>query len=118
MCGNVVTKHIDSGVQLVCCGEEMEELLPKDTESGGTEKHLPVVTRVADYTYRVDIGSVEHPMLATHHIEFIYLETDKGGQVVYLRPDDKPTATFHTTDRVRAAYAFCNLHGLWKIEVN
>ena len=27
-CGNVITKLVDSGVPVVCCGEKMQELVP------------------------------------------------------------------------------------------
>ncbi|MCQ2284759.1 MAG: desulfoferrodoxin [Bacteroidales bacterium] len=116
ICGNVVIKTVDSGISVVCCGEEMEELIPK-TNDTGVEKHLPVVTKLNENTYKVDIGSTEHPMMPSHYIQFIYLETTHGGQIAYLSPNDKPTATFHTEDKVTAVYEFCSIHGLWKTEV-
>ena len=61
-CGNVAMKVVDSGVQLVCCGEPMEELVPNTVDAAG-EKHLPVVTNVDDCRLHVKVGSVEHPML-------------------------------------------------------
>ncbi len=115
-CGNVIVKTVDSGVPVVCCGEPMEELVPQTTDAG-VEKHLPVVTRLDDGAIKVDVGSVAHPMLPAHYIQFIYLETENGGQFVRLAPDQAPTATFRCYDKPVAVYEFCNLHGLWKTEL-
>ena len=77
-CGNVIEKVVDSGIQVVCCGENMQELIP-NTVDASTEKHVPVVTDLGDGTMQVKVGSVEHPMLPEHHIVFIYVETKRGG---------------------------------------
>ena len=113
-CGNVVVKVMDSGVIPVCCGSEMEELVP-GTSDGAMEKHLPVVERVDDCTLKVKIGSLPHPMSKEHHIEFIYLETEHGGQIQYLDQDKPAEALFcGCKDKPVAVYAYCNIHGLWK----
>ena len=67
----------------------------------------------------VQVGSAEHPMLAEHYIEWIYVETEHGGQRKALKPGDKPAAEFAFAggDKPVAVYAYCNLHGLWKTEV-
>ena len=110
-CGNVIEKVVDSGVQVVCCGENMQELIP-NTVDASTEKHVPVVTDLGDGTMQVKVGSVEHPMLPEHHIVFIYVETKRGGIRVNLK--DKPEAVVCTcTDKPVAVYEYCNLHGLW-----
>ena len=114
-CGNVIVKTVDSGVPVVCCGEKMEELVAK-TVDASQEKHVPVVTKVDDCTIKVNVGSVEHPMTPAHQISFIYVETEKGGQLVELT--DKPEAVFCTcADKPVAVYEYCNLHGLWKTEL-
>ena len=77
-CGNVIEKVVDSGVAVVCCGEQMEELIPNTVDASG-EKHVPVVERIDDCRIKVRVGSVEHPMLPEHHIVFIYVETERGG---------------------------------------
>lgn len=111
-CGNVIVKVVDSGVPVVCCGVKMEELVPNTQEMGG-EKHLPVVTRLDDHTLKIEVGSVAHPMLAEHHISFIYVETERGGIRVDL--SDKPEAVVYVGDeKPVAVYEYCNLHGLWK----
>ena len=75
-CGNVVWKVVDKGVPLMCCGQKMEELIPGTTDAA-VEKHVPVVqSEGAQVT--VTVGSVEHPMLPEHFIEWIALETKEG----------------------------------------
>ena len=114
-CGNVIEKHVDSKVPVVCCGEKMQELVA-NTVDASTEKHVPVVTKVDDCTIKVQVGSVEHPMLPEHHISFIYVETENGGMKINLT--DKPEAKFCTcADKPVAVYEYCNLHGLWKTEL-
>ena len=114
-CGNVIMKVVDSKVPVVCCGEVMEELIPNTVDASG-EKHVPFVTRINDCRIRVKVGSVEHPMVPEHHIVFVYLETENGGTRIDLK--DKPEAEFCTCNgKPIAVYEYCNLHGLWKIEL-
>ena len=117
ICGNVVVKFVDSGVKLVCCGQQMKELTPS-TEESSAEKHLPVVERQKDGSIKVKIGSKQHPMTPEHHISFICLETEHGVQTKYLMPDEAPEAVFHGgNEKPVAVYAYCNIHGLWKTDV-
>ncbi len=113
-CGNIVTFVHSAGVPVMCCGQKMTELVPGTTD-GAAEKHVPVV-HVEGNQVRVQVGSVEHPMLEEHYIEFIAIETKQGSQVKYLKPDEKPQAVFALAegDQLVAAYEYCNLHGLWK----
>ncbi len=89
-CGNVIAYVRDSGVRAVCCGEEMKELVPNTTDAAG-EKHVPVI-EVDGQTVTVKVGSVEHPMLEAHYIEWIVLETKQGRQRGPLKPCEKPCA--------------------------
>lgn len=113
-CGNVVAYLHRSGVKVVCCGEEMKELIP-NTQDGAKEKHVPVYT-VKGNKVTVQVGEVAHPMTEEHFIEWIALQTKKGNQRVALKPGDKPEAVFALLedDEVEAVYAYCNLHGLYK----
>ena len=116
-CGNVVVKVVNSGVKVVCCGKEMIELLPGTTDAM-MEKHVPVVERVDDCTIRVKVGSAPHPMTQDHHIVFIYLETENGGQIQYLDPDGPAEACFcGCKGKPVAVYEYCNIHGLWKADI-
>jgi len=113
-CGNVIFKTVDSGVTPSCCGNEMTELEPAMTE-GYSERHLPVIRRVNDYTMEVCVGTVKHPMTERHHICFICLETEHGTHFQKLKAGTMPVALFaHGEDKPVAAYAYCNIHGLWK----
>ena len=79
------------------------------------EKHVPQISIDGDKV-TVKVGSVEHPSLPEHYIEFILLETKSGIQTRWLKPGDKPEAVFTVSESVLAAYEYCNLHGLWKAE--
>lgn len=115
-CGNIITMIHESGAPISCCGDKMTELTP-NTVDAATEKHVPVV-EVSGNTVTVKVGSVEHPMVAEHYIQWIYLETDKGCQMKYLSPEEKPVAVFELKDeKAVAAYEYCNLHGLWKADI-
>ena len=73
---------------------------------------------VKDSKVTVTIGSVEHPMTEEHHIVWVYLQTDRGGQRKCLEIGKAPVVTFALADeKPVAAYAYCNLHGLWKTEI-
>jgi len=115
-CGNIIAYAHASGVSVVCCGEKMGELVPNTTEAAH-EKPLPVIS-VSGTSVTVKVGSVEHPMTEAHSIQWIALETKQGNQRKELKPGDKPEAVFAMVegDEVVAAYAYCNLHGLWKTE--
>lgn len=112
-CGNIIAYAENKGVPVVCCGEKMSEMVPGSTDAS-TEKHVPVV-KVEGSTVTVTVGSVAHPMTAEHYISWIAIETKQGNQRKELK-DGKPEAQFSLVngDEFVAAYAYCNLHGLWK----
>jgi superoxide reductase len=101
-----------AGGPLVCCGEPMA-LLEENSVDAAEEKHVPVVSKVAD-GYKVIVGSVAHPMEEKHYIEWIELIVD--GILVYrkhLQPGEAPEALFSVSGSDIKARAYCNLHGLW-----
>ena len=113
-CGNVVFKCLDSGVDVDCCGQQMQELIPFTNDSA-MEKHLPVVEYGKEGSIKVKVGSQPHPMTPEHHISFIFLETEHGGQVRFIDPEGSPEAVFSVgVDKPVAVYEYCNVHGLWK----
>ena len=91
-CGNLITTLHDAGVPMLCCGEKLRELIPNTVEASG-EKHLPVVERSGS-TLTVTVGAVEHPMVDVHHIQWLFVETENGGQLRYLAPGQAPKAVF------------------------
>lgn len=115
-CNNMITMLESSGVPVICCGEEMEELAA-NTIDASKEKHVPVVSMVGN-TILVEVGSIAHPMEEKHYIKWIYLQTKRGGQIKNLVPQEEPRAVFSLDDdEVVAIYEYCNLHGLWKTEL-
>ena len=115
-CGNLVEVISPSGVPLVCCGQHMSELVPGTVEAS-REKHIPDV-KVDGKVVTVTVGSVIHPMVEEHYLDWIYLRTDKGIMRKHLKAGEEPVAIFHLGDeKPLAAYAYCNLHGLWMAEI-
>ena len=115
-CGQMVAVVKKTGCDVFCCGEAMQEVIPGTTDAA-VEKHVPVFTLNGN-TVDVTVGSVEHPMLEEHYIEWIAVQTEQGNQRKALKPGDAPNASFALTegDEVKAVYAYCNLHSLWKAE--
>ena len=69
----------------------MKELIAGESD-GAAEKHVPEY-KVEGNKVNVNIGSVDHPMVDAHWIEWVSLESKEG---------------------IQRKYAYCNLHGLWK----
>ena len=113
-CGQIIAIVKKTGVPVICCGEPMKEIIPGTTEAS-TEKHIPVV-EIEGNKVLVTVGSVAHPMLPEHFIEWIAVQTKQGNQRKALNPGDEPKACFTIceNDEVEAVYAYCNLHSLWK----
>lgn len=116
-CGNIITFVKSSGVPVMCCGQKMVEIIP-DTVDAAKEKHIPVFNVIGNKVV-VSVGAVEHPMTEQHYIEWVLIQTRKGKQRVVFTPNDKPQACFALCedDELVAVYAYCNLHGLWKAQV-
>lgn len=114
ICGNMVAMVKDSGVPIVCCGQDMTEIIPGTTDAS-LEKHVPVFRTEGNKVF-VTVGAVEHPMLPEHYIEWISIQTKLGNQRKELKPGDPPKMCFSLCegDSVEAVYAYCNLHSLWK----
>ena len=113
-CGNIIAFVENKGVPVICCGQKMTKLIP-GTSDGAAEKHVPVIAVDGSHV-TVSVGSVAHPMVEEHWIQWIALETTGGNQRKELHPGDEPKAVFLVPeeDEIVAAYEYCNLHGLWK----
>jgi len=136
VCGNVVEMlHTGRGA-LICCGQEMKLMVQKTEDPGLGEKHVPV-TELTESGFKVKVGSVTHPMLPEHHIEWIEVlelepatPEERQGQDsplrgtgremrAFLNPGDSPEATFAVQPGQRVVVReYCNVHGLWKKESN
>ena len=116
-CGNIVEMVKDVGVKPFCCGQKMDLLEPNTVEASG-EKHIPEV-KVDGNVVEVNVGSVDHPMVDVHWIEWVQLVTDQGSSRKWLNPGQAPHVKFLLDgEKPLAVYAYCNLHGLWKTELN
>ena len=116
-CHNIAEMVYDTDIPLHCCGDRMQELIPGSVEASG-EKHIPEGTVSGDRV-EVNVGSVDHPMVEVHWIEWVQLVTDKGSYRKQLNPGEAPNVKSLLKDeKPLAVYAYCNLHGLWKKELN
>ncbi len=116
ICGNLVGLVHDGGGELVCCGEPMKQLEAK-TADAATEKHVPVCTRDG-MKLHVAVGSVAHPMLEEHYIQWICVAQANSTQRVNLKPGQVPEANFIVEEGPAVVYEYCNLHRLWKTDVD
>lgn len=114
-CGKIVAVVKESKCEMLqCCNQPMKEIVA-NTVDAAVEKHKPVIVQNGN-TVIVSVGEVAHPMTEDHYIEWIVLQTEQGNQRKELKPGQDPKATFAVVDgdKVLGAYAYCNLHGLWK----
>jgi superoxide reductase len=115
-CGKLVGVLVDASHDITCCGKPMEVLVPNTTDAA-QEKHVPVVT-VNGAQVEVKLGSAPHPMTEEHLITWVYLQTERGGQRKCLAAGEPPQAVFTLVeDKPLAAFAYCNLHGLWSTDI-
>jgi len=112
LCGNIVEVLHGGDGELVCCGEPMVKLTENTTDAA-KEKHVPVIEKI-DGGYKVSVGSVLHPMVDDHYIEWIELLADGKAYRQFLNPGDEPIATFFVKASKVSAREHCNKHGLWK----
>lgn len=113
VCGNIIEVLHSGAGELVCCGAPMEKQLPGSVEAA-TEKHIPVIEKI-EGGYKVTVGSILHPMMEAHYIEWIELICTDCGRVQrqYLKPGQEPVAVFKSEAEHVTAREYCNLHGLW-----
>ena len=91
-CGQIVAIVKPTKIPVMCCGKPMKEIIPGSTDAAA-EKHVPVI-EVKDNVVTVTVGSVTHPMIDAHYIEWIALQTKSGNQRKALNPGDEPKACF------------------------
>ncbi|MDX9710037.1 MAG: desulfoferrodoxin [Trichloromonas sp.] len=111
VCGNIVEVLHGGPGELVCCGQPMA-LLTENTVDAAKEKHVPVIEKGAG-SITVKVGSVAHPMEEKHYIKWVELIADGKVCRQFLKPGDKPEATFPITAEKVSAREYCNLHGHW-----
>jgi len=114
ICGNIVEVLNTGAGALVCCGQNMN-YMEENTVEASVEKHIPVAEITPDGV-KVAVGSVEHPMVQEHYIEWIEMLADNRVCRVELQPGQKPEVLFPVKPEKFSLRAYCNLHGLWKGE--
>lgn len=117
VCGNLVGMIDKKGPKIVCCGKPMNELIPNSSEAS-VEKHTPSVN-ITDDIVNVQVGSSIHPMTEEHHIAWVYILTNLGGQRKSLDINKEPVVSFKLIDgeKLMEVHSYCNLHGLWKLDI-
>lgn len=117
VCGFYAVQIDGHNGPMTCCGASLQELKAGVTDAS-KEKHIPKVVQNGNIV-TVEVGSVMHPQTEEHFIGFVYLQTQNGGQLVKLSKDKPPVASFALVDgdKAIAAYEWCNLHGLWKLDI-
>ncbi len=111
-CGSIVEVIAGGGGTLVCCDQPMK-LLTENTTDAAKEKHVPVIEQVAG-GIKVKVGSVPHPMLPEHFIQWIEVIADGKICRRFLNPGEAPEAFFPIEAAQITVREYCNLHGLWK----
>lgn len=114
VCGIIVEIIHEGGGELVCCDQPMK-LMEENMVDAALEKHVPVIEKTED-GIKVKVGSVPHPMVEEHYIEWIELIADGRACRKFLNPGDEPEALFKIEAQTITAREYCNLHGLWKSE--
>ncbi len=112
ICGNIVEIVNNAGGTLVCCGKPML-LLEENSVNAAVEKHVPVVEQKGKEVF-VKVGEVAHPMTEEHYIQWIEVITKNKTYKKFLKPNEKPEATFTIDEGIVSVREYCNLHGLWK----
>ena len=115
-------------VEVVLAPEAVEEITingapARELKAGSTdaalEKHVPAVEQEGD-KLKVQVGSTKHPMLPEHWITNIWVEYHDGSvEKQTLNPGEEPVAVFDIAGEEGpvTVYEYCNLHGLWKKDV-
>lgn len=107
LCGNVI-QAVGNG-SYSCCGILLPELETEEND----EMHTISIETV-DHEYYV---SIDHKMSKEHYISFIAYVTANGVQLIKLYPEQSAEARF-TRHGHGFLYAYCNRHGLYKVNLN
>ncbi|HPE15836.1 MAG TPA: desulfoferrodoxin family protein [Oscillospiraceae bacterium] len=112
-CGSCGALGVEFGAEaralMPCqCGGSRELLAPSaDADPAEAHRITYVIFGGAEHNaIRVWVEEGRHPATQEHHIAWIYLRTYTGGQLKFLLPGEKPTATFALADE--DAYAYCD----------
>ena len=114
VCGNIVMSLNNDQMPIKCCNQVMQELVP-NTKEAAVEKHKPVIIEENGEKYIV-VGSTLHPSTDAHHIDWIAVDYGTSYHVYHLDPLAEPKVKLEDSEGIVDIYAYCNLHGLWKMD--
>lgn len=106
VCGNVISATGEAVIS--CCGVT----LPVCEAEEADETHTIKVEAVEDEYY----VTLSHEMTKEHYISFIAAVTDNGISLTKIYPEQNAEARFKI-NRTHAVYAYCNKHGLFKVNI-
>lgn len=117
ICHNMIEMVNSSGVNIVCCNQDMTELKPNSVDAD-LEKHVPHYEKGGS-VFKVKVGETMHPKTEDHHIMWVVLETNRGVYRKDIPVGDDPVVDFILLNGEEPlnVYAYCNIHGLWVREV-
>ena len=112
ICGAIVkVVENQNNSNFICCGKEMEDIIPNSVDAS-FERHIPDVYIEDDEM----LIQVNHVMEDNHYIEWILVKTEKETNEFFFKPGDVCEIQVPYTGKA-LVYSYCNLHGLWKKEV-
>lgn len=116
VCGNLVQVLVNGIGELVCCGQNMENLVPKYEENNElAEKHVPTIE---NENVRRMVKLKHHPMVEEHYIQFIevYPKDKSRLYLKFLEPNEAAEFDITHFEENVEVLENCNIHGLWKMK--
>jgi superoxide reductase len=111
VCETVVEVLEDFGLELLCCGRQMQPLRRRLARPG--DRHWPALA----WDRRgltVSIGGDQpHPMDRDHCLQWIEVLAANRCYRQYLQPGELPEASFKISRGPVAVRCCCSVHGLW-----
>lgn len=107
VCGNVI--YAIGEAVISCCGITLPPAEAEDAD----EEHAISIETVEDEYY----VSVDHSMEKDHYISFLAAVSYQGVRFVKLYPEGGAEARFKI-DGIKTIYAYCNRHGLYRVELS
>lgn len=107
VCSNVIRSTGEAVVS--CCGITLPPAEPEEAD----DDHM-IMKEVVEDEYYV---TMDHPMTKDHYISFLAAVTDQGMEFVKLYPQGPCEARFKIR-RLKYLYAYCNRHGLFRVNAH
>lgn len=109
ICDQVYAKVVDHGTRVMCCNHSTEDII-KNNQKEQSEEHRPLIRKIGNFV-TVTVGP-NHPMIETHFISAIFLETSLGFQYKNIASKDEAKAEFilANDEEIINVYTYCNVH--------